>query len=554
MGGDPGRYAVTAESAEEATLVAALTERLTAVTGYTPGQLRSLTSALQDAAAATEVGDDVTPVVLGTWWWPYRLAVVVRALNAQAGQMLGWRARPRRTWTAYDSPAGSGGLTAAHTERAIDVNAASAAELAAVPGLGRVTARRIVGARPFRTVAGVREAAGLSAAAWELAAPAMVAGVDREPLAWAGPPPGVRELHAAVIAGRLVLPGQAGGQIVPASGTPQNTRTAAATATLVAVALEVASRRTRPPLWSPSPERLELGLRGVEARGLPEHPVSGVAPVRGSAYPRVLRALLTEASDVRIAMFFVSGSSAINDVLDALAACRARGGRVRCLLADSLPGDVRAAGDVNGPGLAALRRRKVDVRTWWPEVALHEKSVVVDGRHVLVGSHNWTAASFFRHDETTLYLDSPQLGVELAARFDRQWAMLHPEKRRRVIALAGLACLPRDVVARLATIDIRTEQELPPDRAALRGVARRTGIRVGDLGFAQDVGRLMRELRVAEVTAACLVGAGLTTLAEVTAATTENLRRAIARPRGLPDALARRPVDPRVVDDLPGRR
>ncbi|MEO8291351.1 MAG: helix-hairpin-helix domain-containing protein, partial [Gaiellaceae bacterium] len=144
----------------EAEIASELAQRLTGVPGYSPGQERELVRAFHAAAAAVEVGDDVAAVVLGAWWWPYRLSVLARALNAQAAHVLGWRARPPRRWTSFSGAGGPGGLTRARTRALVDVNTAPAAELATLPGLGPVTARRIVGARPYRRVRDVRTAAG----------------------------------------------------------------------------------------------------------------------------------------------------------------------------------------------------------------------------------------------------------------------------------------------------------------------------------------------------------------------------------------------------------
>lgn len=526
-----------------------LAEGLTGVSTYSERQQRQLVRVLHEAAAAVDVGDEVEEVVLGAWWWPYRLAVLVRALNAEAARALGWRAQAERTWTSLLGSAGPGGLTRAKTRPLVDANIASASELATLPGLGPATARRVVAARPYRRLDEVRTAAGLSASTWEKTRTTLT--LESEPLMerWPAVAPGVPNLFTAVRSGRFELPGQP--VIDPEAPKPPATETAVAT--IAFAAEEVAARRTRQPLWAPSPARLELGSRGIAARDLPGRTVDGVAPVRGSAYPRLLLALLKQARNVDITMFFVSGSSALDELLDTLGECRARGGRVRCLLADSLQGDVRGAADVNAPGAKALRRRRVTVRRWWPEVALHEKSVVLDGRHVVVGSHNWTAGSFYRHDETTLYVDSQELAADLDARFERRWRMVDPDRRRRVVALAELACLPREAVGRLEAEGVRTERDLPEERPALRALARRTHVRVNHLAFAASVAGLMRDLRVAEVTAGCLVTAGLTSPEKVASASREQLLDAIVRPRRLPDALDRRPVNPAIADLLPGR-
>lgn len=538
-----------------------LSERLTGIGGYTAAECRLLVQAFHAAAAAVDVGDDLAESVLGAWWWPYRLSVLARTLNAEAGQALGWQPQVRMTWTAMSGPAQVGGLTRAETRPLLDVNTTTVTELLAVPGIGPVTARRIAGARPYRRVGQVQIAAGLSAAAWRQARPALI--VDTQPIArrWAEGTPGVAEFFDAAHAGLIDLPGlpaapdAAAPPEAPAAAEAAAARKAraCAVAALLFLAGRVAAKRTRSPLWSPSPQRLQLGSRGLSARDLPEHTVAGVAPVRRGAYLPLLLALLAAATEVSITMFFVSSGPALAPVLDALAACRARGGRVRCLLADSLPGDVRGAADVNAAGHAALIDHGVEVRSWWPEVALHEKSVVVDSRHVLVGSHNWTASSFYRYDDTTLYLDSPTAGEQLTDRFERRWQMLAGDPDECVVTLAELTSLPTSAADRLAARGVRTGRDLPADRPTLRLLARNARVPVDDLAFIRDVAALMAQLRVSEITAGCLVAAGLRSADQVSSAPTAEIADAIERPRGLPEALERRPVNPAVVHRLSGR-
>ncbi|MGW1712051.1 phospholipase D-like domain-containing protein [Streptomyces sp. NPDC002156] len=526
-------------------IAAAVAEQLTGVPEYSGTQSRRLAAALRRAAVALEVGDETADRVLGASYWPYQLDVLVRALDAEAARLLGWTAQSPRTWVRLTGPPGAGGLAPAEPVLAIDANSAREKELTAVPGIGPVTARRIIAGRPYRRRQDIRTAAKLDRQAWELARPALV--VLREPplSRWPGGQPGVADLYIAVRSGAIGLPGSVTGAMTDAE---------AAATTVITLADAVAFGRTKPRLWAPSAERVATGMRGLATRQLPERPITTVAPVFGAAYPRLLLSLLAAATDVTITMFFVSANSALDDLISALGECVARGGRVRCLLADSLPGDVRAAHEVNQAARSALRDRRVGVRTWWPEVALHEKSVVVDRRHVLVGSHNWTASAFFRLREATLYLDSEATAADLTARFEARWRMLDPDRRRRVIALSELICLSTDATARLASQGIRTGAELPADRSQLRALGRAAHVPVADLALAAAVAPLMAQLRVCEVTAGCLVAAGLTTAEDVDATPEARLRTAIEDPQRLPTVLSRRPVNPAIVDVLLRRR
>jgi len=527
-------------------LAVLLATHLTGVDGFTAAQRRTLLRAALSVAAAIEVGDEAADRVLGAPWWPYRLEVAATAFNAAARRLLGWRPEMPPVaiaWTGRQT--GAGGLRRAEVRPCLDANLAPVGDLAQVPGLGRVSAARIVATRPHRSLGTVRRAAGVRASAWERAAPMLTVRADGAPGQpdWGLAVPGVRELCAAVAAGRLRLPA------LP----PSANGTATAVAVMARCAELVTAHRRRPPLWSPSDDRLALGARGLEARAGLGHPAAGVAPVRGGAYAQLVLDLFDRATTaITVTMFFIARTGPVLRLIDALAAARDRDVAVRCLIADSLPGDVRGAALVNDSGVAELRRMGVPVRTYWPEIALHEKTVVVDGRHVVVGSHNWTVSSLYRHDETSLYVDSVSLGAALGERFERCWMMLDGRADRRRIPLAALELLPAEAVDRLAADGVVFGRDLPADDTTLAALASATDLRRADLTLVRTVARLMADLRVSELTAACLAVSGFETGAAVRAAPVEVVRRAVETPRRLPPVLARRPVNPAIADVLAG--
>jgi phosphatidylserine/phosphatidylglycerophosphate/cardiolipin synthase-like enzyme len=48
--------------------------------------------------------------------------------------------------------------------------------------------------------------------------------------------------------------------------------------------------------------------------------------------------------------------------------------------------------------------------------------VVIDRRLCVIGSHNWSAGSFFHFDDVSVVIGSDALGAELGDRFDAMWA------------------------------------------------------------------------------------------------------------------------------------
>jgi phosphatidylserine/phosphatidylglycerophosphate/cardiolipin synthase-like enzyme len=102
---------------------------------------------------------------------------------------------------------------------------------------------------------------------------------------------------------------------------------------------------------------------------------------------------------------------------DALVAARERDVQVRVILdADGS----RSTGSEWRKLCAAGVRVKVED---WPNKQ-HGKWAVADGRRVIFGSQNWTAAGNQRNDENTLLVDNDDFAAEFEREFARQWADL----------------------------------------------------------------------------------------------------------------------------------
>ena len=54
---------------------------------------------------------------------------------------------------------------------------------------------------------------------------------------------------------------------------------------------------------------------------------------------------------------------------------------------------------------------------------LHSKFLVIDQRLCVVGSHNWSAGSYFNFDDLTLAIASTSLADALRTRFDALWTV-----------------------------------------------------------------------------------------------------------------------------------
>ena len=75
---------------------------------------------------------------------------------------------------------------------------------------------------------------------------------------------------------------------------------------------------------------------------------------------------------------------------------------------------------INHAAIIELSAHGIPVRTDAPNELLHSKVVIVD-EVVLIGSHNWTAGSYFAFDDLTLAIRSSALAEDQLARFDALW-------------------------------------------------------------------------------------------------------------------------------------
>ena len=550
------RTECAAPIADEAALLTAYLPVLTGVRDLTGAQIDELRASLVEAAVALDVADPFEPHPLFDRFGAHRLELLTAAIEARARRMIGAELpAPPLGAPRFTGRRGGGGLTKARVAPLVDVNSCSIDELAAVPGLGQASARRIVASRPYRRVADVRRRAGLSGSAWEEASAQLLLKRDggRGRLCADGSaavPTAVR----ALAEGRLEHPLAGPTRNLGASGVD----------VVAWCCREIAADGWRPPMWTPSAARLDTGQRASDRRQDPQRfaSVRGVALVRSGSYLPFVGELIDHVAErqLLVRMFYVAAgrepdaAGPVDELLDRLAAARERGVDVRLILADTLAADVRGAARVNAAAIPALARRGLPVRRWWPEVALHEKSLVIDGRHVIAGSHNWTANSFFQADETSLYADSTAMGGALVDRFEAAWAALADEPGERRIALRMLQQLDPALLAALAAHGFTHGDELPCKSADVKKLATDVACPSLELTALSRCARLMRELRIAEPTAAALVCRGLDSAAKVRATPEPQLRAALATPGELPRWLRGREVSPDVASLLVGGR
>jgi phosphatidylserine/phosphatidylglycerophosphate/cardiolipin synthase-like enzyme len=146
--------------------------------------------------------------------------------------------------------------------------------------------------------------------------------------------------------------------------------------------------------------------------------------VSGSAYLDIaLRLLRSARREVSLVMFFLTyrpgGTHPVNTLVEELVAACRRGCRVQVILDLDRPTDPYGSRHINLAAYRYLRSQGVTVK--WDDQGwvTHAKLLVVDGRDILCGSHNWTAGSLGLYDDQSLLVRSREVAATLEARWWR---------------------------------------------------------------------------------------------------------------------------------------
>lgn len=151
------------------------------------------------------------------------------------------------------------------------------------------------------------------------------------------------------------------------------------------------------------------------------------AIIDDSRYPNVLLELLKVARQrIRIVMFFMrfedEGAYPTDALLEELRLAHSRGVDIRVILDQDAEGDLVNSRVINEEAFQYLEQNGIAVKYDSIERYTHTKLVVVDEEHTVVGSHNWTAGSFFAYDDTSAYVCSRELAQHYLAQFEQMWS------------------------------------------------------------------------------------------------------------------------------------
>ncbi|MDA3963180.1 MAG: phospholipase D-like domain-containing protein [Planctomycetota bacterium] len=141
------------------------------------------------------------------------------------------------------------------------------------------------------------------------------------------------------------------------------------------------------------------------------------------SYPALVGRLIEQAQTRVWVMVFVlhpedGGSGPVHDLVAALGAAKARGVDVRFVLDLGKTWGTDTIDPKHEAASALLEAAGVPVIIDEIERTTHAKIVLVDDRHAVLGSHNWTRSAFVRNREVSVYHQDANLIAELEPLFE----------------------------------------------------------------------------------------------------------------------------------------
>jgi DNA uptake protein ComE-like DNA-binding protein len=144
----------------------------------------------------------------------------------------------------------------------------------------------------------------------------------------------------------------------------------------------------------------------------------------GDYYRRLPDLLESAVVSIKVAMFHAAlpdDDHPTRRLLDELVSANQRGVDVKVLLDQDRDTDPYKSTVINTAARSYLLARGVDCQFDTADRLLHSKFVVIDDSTCVIGSHNWSAGSYFQFDDLSLVVGSAELGARLSTRFDLLW-------------------------------------------------------------------------------------------------------------------------------------
>jgi len=142
-------------------------------------------------------------------------------------------------------------------------------------------------------------------------------------------------------------------------------------------------------------------------------------------YHSLIDMLEAGKNHVDVCMFYIALPSAghpTRRLLDTLAKKAAKGCKVRVLVDQDGKDDPYGSHLINAASVQFLADHGVETKGDATESLMHSKFVVIDQELVVIGSHNWTAGSFFNYSDLSVVISGREAGRIWQDRFERLWS------------------------------------------------------------------------------------------------------------------------------------
>lgn len=237
--------------------------------------------------------------------------------------------------------------------------------------------------------------------------------------------------------------------------------------------------------------------------------IQGVAVLDDTEYYYFLREVFKRARErIWVIMFFMrfedEETYPTDLLIDELLLAKSRGVEIRIILDRDAEGDVYGSRVINEEVYNFFVNNGIEVTWDSEEIVTHTKMVLIDDKHLIVGSHNWTAGSFFVYDDKSVYVESRNLAQKASDDFKRLWLeyTVTPSSYR-IIDIEGIGKTYADKLQQVgvrSTSDLLFKAVTPEDRKRLARSAKISPKRIlrwtnlADLMRLKGIGREYSEL------------------------------------------------------------
>jgi len=260
--------------------------------------------------------------------------------------------------------------------------------------------------------------------------------------------------------------------------------------------------------------------------------VKGACVVDDEEYLYLIKKLIADAKEkIRIIMFFMRFEDEkrypTDPLFDELKAAKERGVDIKVILDKDAEGQIFGSRVINKEAYNFFKHNGIEVTYDFDQELTHTKLVLVDDRHLVIGSHNWTAGSFFAYDDKSVYIESSGLADETSKYFDRLWVEYTTGSNAKFQRVRDLEEIGLTYALKLkeeervfSTLDLLLKTRLPKDRKAL---SERTGVPQELILKWANLADLIRIKGINEEFAALLEELGVDTVPELAQRNPENL-------------------------------